>query len=243
MMMPAKNKDGERPGSPGTGGCRTARLLVLGLLVAGAVSAWRWRVVLDPIAVAAAVTHYPAAPLGFLVVHIAASLLFIPRTVLAVAAGLLFGGRWGVLWAEIGSVTGAVAGFLVARYVASSITLPRLRGMEGWAPELSRTGRTGSILRRVERGGWRMVTLLRLIPVVPHSLANYALGLTRIPLGSYTFGSSLGQLPMTIAYVDLGAAGGQFMTGRAGWLEPTLIGLAMLAVTLVISARFRWRFD
>ena len=88
-----------------------------------------------------------------------------------------------------------------------------------------------------------MVALLRLIPVMPHSLANYALGLTRMPLRTYTFGSSVGQLRMTIAYVDLGAAGEQFMSGNSGWLEPTLIGLAMLAFTLVISARFRERFN
>ena len=87
------------------------------------------------------------------------------------------------------------------------------------------------------------MALLRLIPIMPHSLSNYALGLTRIPLGTYAFGSLIGQLPMTIVYVDLGAAGEQLMRGGAGWLEPTLIGLAMLAVTLLISAHFRWRLD
>jgi uncharacterized membrane protein YdjX (TVP38/TMEM64 family) len=96
---------------------------------------------------------------------------------------------------------------------------------------------------RIERGGWRAVALVRLIPVMPHSLANYALGLTRIPLGTYTFGSLIGQLPMTIVYVDLGVAGEQLMLGDAGWLEPTLIGLAMLAVTLVISAYYRRRLN
>jgi uncharacterized membrane protein YdjX (TVP38/TMEM64 family) len=201
------------------------------VLLAGTAAAWRWRAILDPVAIAAAVTRYPAAPLGFLVIHILASLLFIPRTVLAIAAGLLFDGRWGILWAEIGSVAGAVAGFLVARHIHSGLF------------DIRRISRMGAILRRVESGGWRTVALLRLIPVMPHTLANYALGLTGMPLRTYTLGSSVGQLPMTIAYVDLGAAGEQFMTGNAGWLEPTLISLAMLAFTLVISARFRWRFN
>jgi uncharacterized membrane protein YdjX (TVP38/TMEM64 family) len=210
---------------------RAARLLVLCLLVIGAALTWRWPASLDPLAISAAIARYPAAPLGFFALHIAASLLFIPRTVLAIAAGLLFGSRWGILWAEIGGVAGAAAGFLVARYIHLGLL------------DLRRIARIGSIFARVECGGWRAVALLRLIPIMPHSLANYALGLTRIPLGTYAFGSLIGQLPMTIVYVDLGAAGEQLMRGGAGWLEPTLIGLATLAVTLLISAHFRWRLD
>src|SRR5206468_3241572 len=99
---------------------------------------------------------------------------------------------WGILWAASGSVAGAVAGFLVARYVSSG---------------LGDFGRFESIAAQVERGGWRAVTVLRLIPVIPHSVTNYALGLTKLPLGSYAIGSLVGQLPLTIAYVGLGAAG------------------------------------
>ena len=179
---------------PAVGLRRTARLVVLVLLAIGAASVWQWRAILDPTTITAAIGRYPAAPLGFLAVHIAASLLFIPRTLLAIVAGLLFGMGWGIVWAATGSVAGAVAGFLVARFVNSDLVDPR---------------RLGPIVGAVERGGWRAVAVLRLIPVIPHSLANYALGLTRLPLAAYSLGSLLGQLPLTIAYVDLGAAGGR----------------------------------
>src|SRR6266478_9355871 len=169
---------------------RAARLALLGLLAAGAVAVWRWRADLDPTTIGAAIARYPAAPLGFLAVHIAASLLFVPRTLLAIVAGLLFGMGWGIVWAASGSVAGAVAGFLAARHLSSG---------------LDDLGRFGPVAAQVERGGWRAVAMLRLIPVMPHSVANYGLGLTKLPLGSYALGSLLGQLPMTIAYVDLGA--------------------------------------
>ena len=83
--------------------------------------------------------------------------------------------------------------------------------------------------------------MLRLIPVIPHSLANYALGLTRVTLGAYALGSLLGQLPLTIAYVDFGAAGGRLMHGGASWVAPTLIGLAALSLSLLIPAVARRR--
>jgi uncharacterized membrane protein YdjX (TVP38/TMEM64 family) len=159
--------------------------------------------------------------LGFLAVHIAASLLFVPRTLLAIVAGLLFGMGWGIVWAASGSVAGAVAGFLAARHLSSG---------------LDDLGRFGAVAAQVERGGWRAVAMLRLIPVMPHSVANYGLGLTKLPLGSYALGSLLGQLPMTIAYVDLGAAGERLMVDGANWVEPTLIGLAALSLSLLIPA-------
>jgi uncharacterized membrane protein YdjX (TVP38/TMEM64 family) len=194
---------------------------VLGSLAIGAASVWRWRAVLDPTTVTAAIDRYPAAPLGFLAVHIAASLLFIPRTLLAIVAGLLFGIGWGIVWAASGGVAGAAAGFLLARYINSGLVDFR---------------RLGPVADKVERGGWRAVAMLRLIPVIPHSLANYALGLTRLPLGAYTLGSLLGQFPVTVAYVELGGAGERLMFGRASWVEPTAIGLSALVLSVLIPA-------
>src|SRR5215469_1170899 len=208
---------------------RAVRLLSVALVVIGAFGAWRWRGAFDPIEVTSEIARYPAAPLGFVAVHVAASLLFVPRTLLAIAAGMLFGIAWGIVWAALGSVAGAAAGFLLARFLNAGLIDPR------------RSARMESILDQVERGGWRAVALLRLIPPIPHSIANYGLALTRLPLGAYAFGSLLGQLPMTIAYVNLGAAGERLMLGRANWIAPTLIGLAALSLSLLIPVIARWR--
>jgi uncharacterized membrane protein YdjX (TVP38/TMEM64 family) len=213
-------------GVPMLGLSRVSRLAVLGLVVVGVALAWHWRTFLNPITISAAIERYPLAPLGFLAVHIAASLIFVPRTLLAIVAGLLFGVGWGIVWAALGSVAGAIAGFLVARYISSGPI---------------DAGRLGPVGAQVERGGWRAVAVLRLIPVIPHTLTNYALGLTSLSLSTYAFGSLLGQLPMTIAYVDLGAAGGRLMLGGPNWIEPTVIGLAALSLSLLIPAIARRR--
>ena len=206
-----------------------ARIAVLILLAIGITAAWWWRAALDPAAMGTAIAEWPAAPLLFLGVHVVASLLFVPRTVLAIAAGLLFGMGWGVLWATIGSVLGALAGFCVARYV------------DGGLFQHQQNPRIRSVLDRVQRGGWRAVALLRLIQIIPHSLANYGLGLTPLPLAPYAFGSLVGQLPMTIACVDLGAAGGRLALGEAGWMTPTAVGAAALALSLLVPVIARRR--
>jgi uncharacterized membrane protein YdjX (TVP38/TMEM64 family) len=198
------------------------RVGLLLLVIAGAAFAWVNRGTLDAESIALAIAHYPAAPLFFLVIHVVGSLIFFPRTVLAVAAGALWGMWWGTLWAALGSVLGAIAGFLLARYINNGVV------------DLESLRRFGPVLLRAERGGWRAVTVLRLVPVIPHAVSNYALGLTRLDLGAYALGSLLGQLPMTVACVDFGAAGEQLAAGKAGWLIPTLIGLAALTLSIAV---------
>jgi uncharacterized membrane protein YdjX (TVP38/TMEM64 family) len=198
------------------------RAVVLLLIAGGLAWAWSARSSLDPASIKETIANYPAAPLLFLLAHVIASLIFIPRTVLAVAAGLLFGVWLGTLWAALGSVLGAVAGFWVARYV------------NGGFIELESLPRLGPVLLKAERGGWRAVAALRLIPVVPHSLANYALGLTKLRVGPYALGSFLGQLPMTVAYVDFGAAGGRVMAGQANWIGPIAVGFLALGLSILL---------
>lgn len=208
---------------------RAGQLLIFGLLIAGIAAAWRWRGEFSPPVLAAFMRSHPAAPLVFLALHVVASLTFVPRSLFGFAAGLVFGVWWGLLWAALGSVVGALAGFLLARYAHAGIF------------ERARWTRFTTLLGRAERGGWRMVTLIRLVPVIPHSLSNYALGLTRLQLGDYALGSLLGQLPLTVAAVDLGAAGERAMRGAADWMMPTAIGLGALALTVLIPALVRRR--
>jgi len=208
---------------------RLAGLVVIG---AGIVAAWRWRALFDPLALTNLLSGNPLAPAVFIGVHVAASLFFVPRTWLAAGAGLVFGMWWGILWAALGSLGGAIAGFLIARYLYAGFV------------ERSNSERVKLLLARAERGGWRMVALVRLVPIIPHSLTNYAMGLTRVELGAYALGSLLGQLPLTIAFTDLGAAGGQLLLGTADWgqaLWPSLIALSALALSLLIPLLARRR--
>lgn len=213
------------------GRINTGRAGALLALAIGVAAAWHWRHFFDPFALADAIRHHPAAPVAFIALHICASLFFVPRTLMAVAAGVVFGMWWGIVWAAIGSVAGAVAGFAAARYIAPGLG------------RRAEAARLGMLLAQVERGGWRVVALVRLVPVIPHSLTNYALGLTRMPLGAYALGSLLGQMPLTVAYADLGAAGGRALLSGAGWqrdvLWPTIIGLAALGGSMLVPMLMR----
>lgn len=199
----------------------TGRILVVALVLAGATYVLSHRGAVSPMGIKAGIADAPLAPLVYVLAHMVASLVFVPRTFLAVAAGLLFGTVGGFVWATIGSTIGAIAGFVLARYVNSGLIEPESM------PKL------GPLLVKAESGGWRAVAALRLIPVIPQPVTNYGLGLTRLSLWSYTLGTLIGSIPMTIAYVEFGAAGDEVLSGGAHWLLPTLIGAAVVAVSTV----------
>ena len=201
---------------------RFVRVLLLALVVVAVGLVWRERAEFQPAHLQALIAGNAYAPLIFIAIHIAASLLFVPRTPLSIASGLLFGLWWGTLWAVCGAMAGSLAGFALARYMNA-----------GWIkPE--RLPKFGELLARVERGGWRAVTLIRLVPIMPHTPVNYAFGLSRISIPDYMLGSLIGQLPITVFCVDAGAAGAQALTGSMNWLEPTLVGVGALGLSFVL---------
>lgn len=183
---------------------------------------------IDPSAIRDIVAGSPLAPLAFILLQVAASLVFIPRTFLGIAAGLMFGFMWGSVLAITGALAGAAAGFALWRWIG-----------EGQV-DLEKMPWLGPLLEKAERDGWRMVAIVRLIPALPHSVANTALALTRIGWVDYLIGSFLGMLPMTLVQVDVGAAGGQMLQGSSGWVV-SLVLLVLLFGTSVFLRRIAAR--
>ncbi|NWH08043.1 MAG: TVP38/TMEM64 family protein [Alphaproteobacteria bacterium] len=140
--------------------------------------------------------------LAFLGLHILASLFFIPRLFLGLAAGALFGVWMGTIVAIIGATLGGLAGFWIVRFVSSDTV------------HVEETPTIGPWLEKAEAFGWRFVLVVRLIPVLPHSLINYVFGLSRVTTLGYVIGSALGMLPTAIIYVNMGATGAEILSGR-----------------------------
>jgi len=185
------------------------RAAALVVLATGLILSLVYREAINPGAIRDSVAAHPLAPVVFIALQIAASLLFVPRTALGIAAGLIFGFGWGLMWSLIGAVAGAAAGFAFTRWLGARTVLER------W-PQVA------PMVARVEKSGWRAVAILRLT-LIPHSVANTALAMTRVSWGDYLFGSTLGMLPMTVAQVQIGASGGLMLHGQGNWLLASLL--------------------
>lgn len=81
----------------------------------------------------------------------------------------------------------------------------------------------------VEAEGWRFVAFVRLVPLFPFNLTNYALGLTRIGLVPYAVASFICMAPGAVAYTWLGHAGREALAGDASAIRYGLLALGLLA--------------
>jgi len=99
--------------------------------------------------------------------------------------------------------------------------------VEGW---MARNERLRKIDEGVEKHGWLMLMITRLIPVFPFNVQNYVYGLTKIDFLTYVFVSWICMLPGTVAYV---LAGGALVSGK-GDIKKTIMYLAIAAVFFVL---------
>lgn len=99
--------------------------------------------------------------------------------------------------------------------------------------------------KRVAEEGWKVVVLLRLSPLVPFSMLNYFLGVTRLSFRAYLIATAIGMIPGILLYTYLGSALASFSevsTGLGGGLStrsPAFwIGMAATALTAWLLARW-----
>ncbi len=175
----------------------------------------------------------PWGPLVFIAGYAAAVVAFVPGSVLTLAAGAIFGLGAGTVYVFIAATLGATAAFLVARNLARTAVERRLASNPRFA----------AIDRAVATQGRRIVFLLRLSPVFPFSLLNYALGLTQVRLADYVL-ASVGMLPGTLLYVYSGSvvgdaavqAGSGDGADAASWAIK-IVGLVATAVVTILVTR------
>jgi uncharacterized membrane protein YdjX (TVP38/TMEM64 family) len=204
----------------------TARWLIFILLFSGIVIAFTYQKHVDSAAVEQWIRDSGAVgPLLFMFIYALACVLFVPGSLLTLAGGALFGPVLGTLYSLTGATIGATVAFLAARHLASH-----------WVEQKTK-GRLKQLKEGVESDGWRFVAFVRLVPLFPFNLLNYALGLTRIKLWHYIVASYLCMLPGAIAYTYLGYAGREAMAGGEGLIQKAMLALALLAVVAYIP---RW---
>jgi uncharacterized membrane protein YdjX (TVP38/TMEM64 family) len=169
------------------------------------------------------------AAVVFIASYALAAVAFLPGLVFTMAGGALFGPFTGTLVSLIGAVTGAGLAFLAARYILGD-----------WVAE-----RTGQRLEPLQAGidaeGWRFVALVRLVPLFPFNLLNYALGLTRLKFSTYLLTSFAAMAPGALAYAWLGHTGRAALEGQNNLIQTILIAIALLA-SLAFLPRLIKRF-
>lgn len=147
----------------------------------------------------------PWGPVAFILTYTVAEIFLIPASVLTLAAGALFGFAAGSAYTFVGAMLGSLSAFFMGRYVVRPLVQRRLQG----------NNRFAMIDSAATRGGIKLVALLRLSPVLPYTVLNYALGVTRISTRDYIIGTTF-ILPGTLVYAYYGTVIGKLTGLSAG---------------------------
>jgi len=163
-------------------------------------------------------------PLAFVAGYALAVVAFAPGSLLTLAGGAVFGLARGTAYAFVAATLGATAAFLVARHAARP-----------WvARRIAADPRFAALDRAIAGQGRRIAFLLRLSPIFPFNLLNYALGLTRVRLRDYLLASA-GMLPGTVLYVYYGSLAGEVARAAGGSRTRSPLEWGLLAVGLAAT--------
>ena len=177
---------------------------------------------------------------AFVLACTVSAIFLIPSWPLRVGAGFVYGAAWGFAIAVPAGFVATTAAFVIGRRLLRGRIAARLAG----EPQLA------AIDDAIAASGLWVVLLLRLSPLFPNEVVNYALGATRVRFREYALASLLGMLPLTAAYAWLGSvptalggvtSGRPVPTGTVGQLLwwgglAATVGVAILVAVLARRA-------
>ncbi len=165
---------------------------------------------------------------AYVLIYAAIVSLGLPNMPFQLAAGALYGIGVSFVMMIVGVNLGALGAFFIARRLGR-------HGVEELFGH-----RLIELNRSIEKGGFRFVLILRLIPFMPFNAVNYAAGISRLKLRDYLLANLVGMIPLTTVHVILGSAAGEIdLTHPRSWLAPKVfIPLCVTALMLGTAIYF-----
>ncbi|MFE9630785.1 TVP38/TMEM64 family protein [Streptomyces sp. NPDC006463] len=171
----------------------------------------------------------PGFPVGAAVLLFAAgygvcAAAFVPRPLLNLAAGAVFGTQFGLVAAVGGTVLGAAIAFGLGRIMGQEALRPYVRGR--WLQAAD---------GQLSRHGFRSMLAVRLFPGMPFVVANYCAAVSRCGWLPFLGATALGVVPNTAAYVIAGASASS--PGSPAFL----VSFGFIVVSVVAAGVVAWR--
>lgn len=179
----------------------------------------------------------PWGPVLLALAYVPATVLLVSGAPMTLGAGFLFGVPVGTLTVSLGGIAGASAAFWIGRRLARDWVESKLAHHRHWR----------ALDEAVSRQAVKTVLLVRLSPVFPFVVTNYAFSLTNIRFRDFFWASWIGTLPGTMLYAYLGWTAkdltdivrGKYQGGLAQHIALGVGMVATVVVTTLISRAAR----
>jgi uncharacterized membrane protein YdjX (TVP38/TMEM64 family) len=166
-------------------------------------------------------------PIIYTVLYTVATVLVLPSTALNLTGGAIFGLWWGTFWTSLAAIIAAVVAFTFTRTVGREMVAQKL------------AGRWQAMDAEISHGGLFYMFAIRLLPLIPYGLVNFAAGLTSIRFRDYLLGTILGTVPGILPFVMLGSSGLRAL--RTGDVLPLMGALGLVGLLVGGATWYRRR--
>lgn len=156
------------------------------------------------------------APIIYIIFYTIGTLLILPSTPLNLTGGAIFGIWWGTFWTTVAAVIAAMVAFAFTRTIGKDIIAKKF------------AGRWEAIDAEIRLGGLFYMFSIRLLPIIPYGLVNFAAGLTSIRWRDYIIGTLLGTVPGVLPFVMMGSGFTELSKGNISQLLFAFTLTAML---------------
>jgi len=127
------------------------------------------------------------APLALIAAYAVGCVFAVPASVFIIAAGVVWGWKFGAVYALTGGMLGATISYFVGRFLGEGL--------------LQKFGRAGQVVEsQVKSAGLKTMLIVRLIPGPPFAVWNYGAGVANVRFRDYFFGTLLGTAPAHIIF-------------------------------------------
>lgn len=159
----------------------------------------------------------------FILLCIAVSVFMLPGSLLAIVAGIAYGGFLGGLLTMIGSTVGASLSFVLGRTLLKDAVMKKYGHQETFK----------KIMKGVADNGVSFLILTRLVPIFPYALQSYAYALT--PMGFWRFSliSGITMAPACFIYAYMAS---DILVQGISWglsLKFTIFGIILFMLTYI----------
>jgi uncharacterized membrane protein YdjX (TVP38/TMEM64 family) len=166
------------------------------------------------------------APILYILVYSIATLCILPSTPLNLTGGAIFGSVWGTVWTSVAAILAAIISFWFSRTIGRKFIEQKLAGK--WQ----------SIDKEMQGGGFFYMFAIRLLPLIPYGIVNFAAGLTSIKFRDYFFGTLLGTVPGILPFVMMGDGLEDLKQGK---VLTILVSLALVGMLIGTATWYRRR--
>ncbi len=169
----------------------------------------------------------PYAPIIFIALYILAVVLLVPGLALTLLAAPIFGLWQGILYVVIASNIGCSISFFISRFLGKDFVLKLFKGNKLFE----------KVNSKIEKNGLIYMFYLRLIPVFPFNLVNYAPGVTSIKYSHYAIATFFGMLPGTSIYCYAAYTASDIKENPLGIIIAISILILFTVITTIISKK------